>query len=162
MDGVSGKMELRDGGRMGEGKQTSHHPLRPSIVAGSSSPPKGRCAFLLPVMTEETEGQRRRKKAGEERKNSKDLFIEGGRSGGRADASEFLIIVTATSHLATGYTMAAVALATAWSPSDSLGRSGGGWGGGGGEDVAAGSRGETGRQMERRGEEECKMEGRPG
>lgn len=53
------------------------------------------------------------------KKNSKDLFIEGRRSGRRVDASEFLIIATATSHLATAYTMAAVAVATAWSLSDS-------------------------------------------
>ncbi|CAB1455170.1 unnamed protein product [Pleuronectes platessa] len=39
---------------------------------------------------------------------------DGGGDGG-GGASEFLIIATATSHLATGYTMAAVALATAWS-----------------------------------------------
>lgn len=49
--------------------------------------------------------------------NGEDLFIEGRRSGSGSGASEFLIIATATSHLATGYTMAAVALATAWSPS---------------------------------------------
>lgn len=57
-------------------------------------------------------------------KNGEDLFIEGRRSGG--GASGFLIIATATSHLATGYTMAAVALATAWSPSedDEAGRRG--------------------------------------
>lgn len=41
--------------------------------------------------------------------------------GGGSSASEFLIIATATSHLATGYTMGAVALATAWSPSDTWG-----------------------------------------
>lgn len=132
MDGVGGKMELRDGGRTGEGKQTSHHPLRPSIVAGSSSPPKGRRAFLLPVMTERRKDSGGGKKQ-EGKKNGKDLFIEGRRSGGggggRVDASEFLIIVTATSHLATGYTMAAVALATAWSLSDSPGRKGGAGGG---------------------------------
>lgn len=66
-----------------------------------------------------------------EGKNCEDLSIKerrrrrmrkrssGGGSGG--GASEFLIIATATSHLATGYTMAVVALATAWSPSDKRG-----------------------------------------
>lgn len=55
-------------------------------------------------------------------KNGEDLFIEGRRrSGGRGGASEFLIIAAATSHLATGYTMAAVALATAWSPTNTRG-----------------------------------------
>lgn len=51
------------------------------------------------------------------------IFLSRG-GGGVAAAvalSEFLIIATATSHLATGYTMAAVALATAWSPSDTQG-----------------------------------------
>lgn len=43
------------------------------------------------------------------------LSREGRSGGGGGGASEFLIIATATSHLATGYTMAAVALATAWS-----------------------------------------------
>lgn len=51
--------------------------------------------------------------------------------------SEFLIIATATSHLATGYTMAAVALATAWSPSDTRGG------------MMRRAARETGRQMER-------------
>lgn len=56
-------------------------------------------------------------------KNGEDLFIEGRRrgSGRHGGASEFLIIATATSHLATGYTMAAVALATAWSPTNTRG-----------------------------------------
>lgn len=57
--------------------------------------------------------------------DGEDLSIEwrmrrrSGSSGG--GASEFMIIATATSHLATGYTMAAVALATAWSSSDTRG-----------------------------------------
>lgn len=45
-----------------------------------------------------------------------DLSVQGRKSGD--GASKFSIIATATGHLATGYTMAAVALATAWSPSD--------------------------------------------
>lgn len=63
-----------------------------------------------------------------------------------------MIIVTATSHLATGYTMAAVALATAWSPPEPPERRRMMW-----QRAAR----ETGRQMERRGEER-KMEGRTG
>lgn len=88
---------------------------------------------------------------GRVKKNGKDLFIAGRRrsGGGRGGASEFLIIVTATSHLATGYTMAAVALATAWSPPERRRMM---W-----QRAAR----ETGRQMERRGEER-KMEGRTG
>lgn len=46
----------------------------------------------------------------------KDLSLERRRSGSSAVAAEFFIIATATSHLATGYTIAMVALATAWSP----------------------------------------------
>ncbi len=82
-----------------------------------SVPLKGRRAFRLAVSTGGREEQRR---SGERRgKNGEDLFIEARRSGsGGGGASEFLIIATATSHLATGYTMATVALATAWSPSD--------------------------------------------
>lgn len=48
----------------------------------------------------------------------RDLSVQGRKSGSDDGASEFSIISTATGHLATGYTMAAVALATAWSPSD--------------------------------------------
>ena len=67
----------------------------------------------------------------------RDLFIEGRRSGGDGGgASEFLIIATATSHLATGYTMAAVALATAWSLVGYMGR------------MMRRAGRETGRQME--------------
>lgn len=76
-----------------------------------SVPLKGHCAFLLPA---EREGRRLRKQR--RRANPRDLSIEGRGSGcGSGNDSEFLIIATATSHLATGYTMAAVALATAWS-----------------------------------------------
>lgn len=57
-----------------------------------------------------------------------------GRGGG--DASEFMIIATATSHLATGYTMATVALVTAWSPSETKGK------------LMRRAGGVTGRQME--------------
>lgn len=114
-------------------KQAVIHCTHPLLLS-PAAPSKGRRAFLLPLMTRGTEGQRWRKTArGGEKKNSKDLFIEGRRSSGcRVDASEFLIIATATSHLATAYTMAAVALATAWS----LLAVGGCWG------VAAGSRGD--------------------
>lgn len=86
-------------------------------------------------------------------KDRKDLFIErrrsgGGGSGGRVDASEFLIIVTATSHLATGYTMAAVALATAWSPADPPGMRGGAGGRDAGGECGSGQPGER-RQVDR-------------
>lgn len=46
--------------------------------------------------------------------NTPDLFIGEWRRGGHGSATlEFSIISTATGHLATGYTMAAVSLATA-------------------------------------------------
>lgn len=132
-------MELRDGGRTGKkdggGKTNKPSSIAPFHCRWVLQPPERSPCFSSASDDGETEGQRRRKKAGGE-KNGKDLFIEGRRSGGggggRVDASEFLIIVTATSHLATGYTMAAVALATAWSLSDSPGRKRGGAGGSGG------------------------------
>lgn len=82
-------------------------------------------------------------------KNGEDLSVKGRRrrrwrsgssssdgGGGGSDTSEFLIIATATSHLATGYTMAAVALATAWSRVGYTGR------------MMRRAGRETGRQME--------------
>lgn len=129
----------------------------------SSIPPFHCCSVLepqrSPCFSPTTDDGREGRTAAEQRegrggKNGKDLFIEGRRrsGGGRGGASEFLIIVTATSHLATGYTIAAVALATAWSPPEPPERRRMMW-----QRAAR----ETGRQMERRGEER-KMEGRTG
>ena len=120
----------RERERQRKWKQTSHHPPHPSIVA--QFPLKVAVLFFFQCRQEggkDEDGAAKGGWGGDE-----DLFIEGRRSG--SAASEFLIIATATSHLATGTQW----LRSPWQQRGLLSDTWGGWWGG--------QAGETGRQME--------------
>lgn len=133
MDG--GKRSIkkkRDRVRDTKRKQTGHHLSRPFISAQFSL--KVAMLFFHWCRQEGGKDNDGAEKGGEE--DGEDLSNVKRTRKRRSGASEFLIRVAASSHLATGYTMAAVALVTAWSLSDITGS------------VMRRAGRETGRQME--------------